>query len=119
LSSFNIEALAWEYIDDTSDPLDEALAGWFAYAHDALEQGRTKDPAGVSDDIKLLLPKQSVLRRLSSAADRLEQALENEDDEATVKDLLAGSTGTTWSRRRSRNRRWRRRSGRATRTSAP
>jgi hypothetical protein len=90
LSSFNIEALVWEYIDDASVPLDEALAGWFAYAHDELEQGRTKDPAGVSEDIKLLLPKPSVLRRLRSAADRLEQALENEDDEATVKDLLAG-----------------------------
>jgi hypothetical protein len=90
LSSFNIEALVWEYIDDASISLDEALAGWFAYAHDAIEQGRTKDPAGVSEDIKLLLPKQTVLRRLGSAADRLEQALEDDDDEATVKDLLAG-----------------------------
>jgi hypothetical protein len=90
LSSFNIEALAWEYIDDASVPLDDALAGWFAYAHDELEQGQTKDPAGVSDDIKLLLPKKSVLRRLDGAADRLEQALEDEDDEAKVKDLLAG-----------------------------
>jgi hypothetical protein len=90
LSSFNIEALVWQYIDDASVPLDEALAGWFAYAHDELKTGRTKDPAGVSEDIKLLLPKQTVLRRLASAADRLEQALEVEDDEAKVKDLLAG-----------------------------
>lgn len=90
LSSFNIETLVWEYVDDASVPLDEALAGWFAYAHDKLKKGRTKDPAGVSEDIKLLLPKQTVLRRLAGAADRLEQALEAEDDEAKVKDLLAG-----------------------------
>jgi hypothetical protein len=92
LSSFNIETLVWEYIDDdASVPLDEALAGWFAYAHDELKKGRTKDPAGVSEDIKLLLPKQTVLRRLASAADRLEQALDDETDEAKVKDLLAGA----------------------------
>jgi hypothetical protein len=90
LSSFNIEALVWEYVDDASVPLDEALAGWFAYAHDELKKGQTKDPAGVSEDIKLLLPKQTVLRRLTSAADRLEQALEDQDDDVKVKDLLAG-----------------------------
>ena len=92
MSSFNIETLVWEYIDnDASVPLDEALAGWFAYAHDELKKGRTRDPAGVSEDIKLLLPKQTVLRRLASAADRLEQALDDETDEAKAKDLLAGA----------------------------
>jgi hypothetical protein len=57
LSSFNIAALAWEYVDDGSVPLDEALAGWFRYAHDELDKAETQDPAGVSDPIRLLLPK--------------------------------------------------------------
>ncbi len=94
LSSFNIEALVWEYIDDDALALglDGALAGWFAYARDELDKGKTKDPAGVSDDIKLLLAKDTVLQRLGGAADRFEQALEAdaEDDEAKVKDLLSG-----------------------------
>jgi hypothetical protein len=92
LHSFNIEALCWEYITDSSVPLDQALAGWFAYAHGEIEKGETEDPAGVSEPIHLPkdLVKETVLQRLRSAADRFEQALENEDDEAKVKDLLSG-----------------------------
>ncbi|MGA9762638.1 MAG: hypothetical protein WBQ14_09460 [Gaiellaceae bacterium] len=92
LHSFNIEALCLEYVTDSSVPLDETLAGWFAYAHDEIEKGETEDPAGVSEPIHLPkdLAKETVLQRLSSAADRLAQALENEDDEDKVKDLLSG-----------------------------
>jgi hypothetical protein len=92
LSSFNIEALVWEYIDDDAVALglDGALAGWFAYARDELDEGQTKDPAGVSDDIKLLKTKDSVLQRLGGAADRLDQALTADGDEDKVKDLLSG-----------------------------
>jgi hypothetical protein len=88
LSSFNIGALAWEDITE-SVGLDEALAGWFRYAHDQLERARTSDPAGVSEPIKLLLSKDEVVRRLGSAADRLEHALAHEDDEDAVRDDLA------------------------------
>ena len=63
LSSFNIAALAWEYADDGSVPLDQALAGWFRYAHDELDKAETEDPAGVSDPIHLLLPKSTVVKR--------------------------------------------------------
>ncbi|HLX32598.1 MAG TPA: hypothetical protein VKR79_07505 [Gaiellaceae bacterium] len=92
LSSFNIEALGWEYVTDTSESLDEAVAGWFAYARDELDAGLTKDPAGVSADIKLLLTKDETLRRLAGAAERMEQALtaDVDGDEAKVKDLLSG-----------------------------
>jgi hypothetical protein len=93
LSSFNIEALCWEYITDSSVSLDQALAGWFAYAHDEIEKGETDDPAGVSEEpihLPKKLAKATVLQRLSSAAYRFEQALEHEDDEAEVKVMLSG-----------------------------
>jgi hypothetical protein len=88
LSSFNIEALVWEYVDDESASLDVALAGWFAYARDELEKGETEDPAGVSEPIRLLMPAEAV-ERLGEAADRLRHALDHDDDEQTVKDDLA------------------------------
>jgi len=92
LSSFNVEALAWEYVTDTSQSLDEAVGGWYAYAHDEIDAALTKDPAGVSEDIRLLLDEDVVLERLATAAERMEQALEADadGDEAKVKELLAG-----------------------------
>jgi hypothetical protein len=90
LSSFNIEALCWEYIQDGSVPLDEALVGWFAYARDEIEDGLTPDPAGVSEDLKLLIPKADVLVRLKAASERLEEAIENDGDEDKVRDILSG-----------------------------
>jgi hypothetical protein len=89
LSSFNVEALVWEYIDDESIPVDQALAGWFAYARDEIEAGETLDPAGVSEPIRLMNDKATVLKRITSAAERLAHALKNEDDEEAVKDDLA------------------------------
>lgn len=89
LSSFNIVALAWEYVEDSSVPLDKALVGWFRYGHKEIEKGETKDPAGVSDPIRLLLPKSLVVKRLGGAADRLEDALANEDDQDKVKNALS------------------------------
>lgn len=89
LSSFNIAALAWEFVDDFSVPLDQALAGWFRYAHDELDKAETQDPAGVSDPIRLLLPKSEVKKRLGAAADDLDEALANEDDEEKAREALA------------------------------
>jgi hypothetical protein len=89
LSSFNIVTLAWEYIDDPSVPLDEALAGWFAYARDEIRKRETEDPARVSDPIRLLLTRNEVVERLADAAKRLRHALDNEEDEDAVKRDLA------------------------------
>lgn len=89
LSSFNTATLAWEYIDDGSVPLDEALAGWFRYAHDELDKAETEDPAGVSDPIRLLLPKREVIKRLGTAADDMDEGLANEDDEDRVREALS------------------------------
>lgn len=90
LSSFNIEALVWEFIDDDSVPLDRALADWFAYARDEIEKADTRDPAGVSDPIDLPKSRDLAVKRLGSAADRLAHALDNEDDEDVVRDDLSG-----------------------------
>ena len=88
LSSFNIAALAWEDVDDSSVPLDRALAHWFRYARDEIEKAPTEDPAGVSDPIRLLLDKSEVVERLSEAADAMDEALANEDDEEKVREAL-------------------------------
>jgi hypothetical protein len=89
LSSFNVCALAWEYVDDGSVPLDEALAGWFRYARDELDKAETEDPARVSDPIRLLLAKSEVVKRLGQAADDLDEARANEGDEDSVREALA------------------------------
>lgn len=89
LSSFNIVALALEYVEDSSVSLDAALAGWFRYAHDELDKAPTEDPAEVSEPIRLLLAKSEVVKRLGSAADDLDEALANEDDEDKVREALA------------------------------
>jgi hypothetical protein len=90
LSSFNIEALVWEFIDDGSVPLDQALVDWFAYARDEIEKADTKDPAGVSHPIRLLKSRDLTVKRLGSAADKLAHALGNEDDEDTAREDLSG-----------------------------
>jgi hypothetical protein len=89
LSSFNICALAWEYVDDGSVPLDEALAGWFRHARDELDKAETEDPAGVSAPIRLLLSKSEVVKRLGQAADNLDEARANEDSEDKVRQALS------------------------------
>jgi hypothetical protein len=89
LSSFHVCALAWEYVDDGAVPLDEALARWFRYARDELDKAETDDPAGVSDPIRLLLEKSEVVERLGQAADDLDEARANEDDEDKVREALS------------------------------
>lgn len=91
LSSFNVEVLAWEYITDATIELDRVVAGWFRYAHDELEKALTKDPAGVSEEIRLLLDKEKVLERLKGAADKMDEALEADEagDEEKVRELVS------------------------------
>jgi hypothetical protein len=89
LSSFNITVLAWEYVEDAGIPLDQALAGFFTYARDEIEKANTKDPAGISAPIRLLLSRDTAVRRLSTAAEQLARALKNEHDEELVRNALA------------------------------
>ena len=88
LSSFNIESLVWECIESpTSD--GEGLETFFDYAAQELAKGETDDPARVSGPIKLLLPREVVVQRLEDAAALMHTALDNDHDQAIVRDALA------------------------------
>jgi len=89
LSSFNILALAYEFATDEEMSLEEAVAGWFRYAATELAKGPTKDPAGVSPDVALLLDQSTVIARLDKAASNLEDALAHNDDPDAVAEILA------------------------------
>ena len=89
LSSFNIQALAYEFVTDEEMSFEEAVSGWFRYAASELAKGPTKDPAGVSPDIALLLDQATVTMRLEKAAANLEEALAHDDDPDAVAELLA------------------------------
>lgn len=89
LSSFNVEALAWEYVQDENMSVDSALAGWFAYARDEIRKGETKDPARVSEPIRLPLGRDVAVQRLGFAADKMKHALANDDDADVVQEDLS------------------------------
>jgi hypothetical protein len=88
LSSFNLEALAWMCVtEEMSEP--EALAALFAFGAHDLERRSTPDPADVSPAIKLLVDRDTAVRRLRSAADLMRTALDHDDDESVIRDALA------------------------------
>jgi hypothetical protein len=89
LSSFNIEALAWECIEEATSEA-EALAELFTYAAKELAGGETDDPAGVSGAIRLLIDQGDVVARLEKAAELLRQAVDQDEDEEAVREALAG-----------------------------
>jgi Second Messenger Oligonucleotide or Dinucleotide Synthetase domain len=89
LSSFNVETLAWEFVRDASASVEATLTGWFAYAASEVRKGETKDPAGVSEPIRLPLGQAVAVERLSEAARNMAHAMERDDDEDTVKDDLS------------------------------
>jgi hypothetical protein len=88
LSSFNVEALAWEFVQDESMSVDIALAGWFAYAASEIRKGETKDPARVSEPIRLPLGQDVAVQRLVLAADKMTHALANDNDADAVQEDL-------------------------------
>jgi len=88
LSSFNIEAIAWECVEESMSEA-EALAELFGYGAKQLAGSETDDPAGVSGPIRLLLDKGEVVKRLERASELMHTALDNEDDETVAKDALA------------------------------
>ena len=88
LCSFNVEALALELIG-SSLALDEGVVGWFEYAARSVSKGNTKDPAGVSSNIKLPVDRDIAVGRLESAAAHLRRAIEHDSDEDVVLEELA------------------------------
>lgn len=88
LSSFNFESLAYEAVTDEMDE-SEALAATFRHGATTLAVANTPDPAEVSPPIKLLLDRATVVDRLTNAADLMDRALDNDQDEDEVREALA------------------------------
>lgn len=100
LCSFNLEALAWMFVEAGMGQSDALLALWAEGARD-LAQRFTPDPAGVSGPIKVADRAQAVTR-LRYAAGQLETALARDDDPEWVRrhlkslwpDFVADGPGT-------------------------
>lgn len=90
LSSFNLEALALEHVS-VEDTIAESLAELFQRGADDIELGDTPDPAGVSDPIKLPdgISRIEAVDRLREFGDAIDEAVENTEDEARVREELA------------------------------
>lgn len=88
LSSFNIEALAWESVEGTMSDA-EALTEVFAYGAKELAGGETDDPAGVSGPIRVLIDRREVVKRLVHASDLMGRALDAGDDKDAAREALA------------------------------
>jgi hypothetical protein len=88
LSSFNVEALALECIDEVLT-IGEALTRWFEYSADEVRKRDTEDPAGVSPPVRLLLDRETVANRLQSAGGHMRKAIDNDDDEGMVREELS------------------------------
>ena len=88
LCSFNISALALACV--TGDMgIADGLREFFHYAAKDLKKRLTPDPAGVSPSIKLLEDRGVLVSRLKQAASKMDDALEHDDDEDRVREILA------------------------------
>ncbi|MCX4539944.1 hypothetical protein [Streptomyces sp. NBC_01565] len=83
LCSWNIKALALECIT-TPMPLAEALQAFFIHAAQELKSGQTDDPAGVAGLIPLNLPIGEVRKRLDTAREYIDLAIEHEAENRPV-----------------------------------
>ncbi|MFD8569589.1 hypothetical protein [Streptomyces sp. NPDC059639] len=77
MCSWNIKALGLDCIDEPM-PLIDALQTFFAYAADEIDKGPTPDPAGVAGAIPLNLPRPEVRKRLCTARDYIDLAIQHE-----------------------------------------
>jgi hypothetical protein len=88
-SSHNLTVWAWEFIEPGMG-VATALAAVLAKAAARVEAGRaTPDPAEVSPNVKLLVPRSTAARRLRTAADAIAEALEHDDDRDAVLSALS------------------------------
>jgi hypothetical protein len=87
-SSFHLSVLALIYVESGMS-VGTALRTVFKKAAKYLEGGdNTKDPAGVSLSIKLLLDRSVAVDRLQKAATNMARALDHDDDEQIVQTAL-------------------------------
>jgi hypothetical protein len=87
LSSFNIEALAIECVQEDMG-IVEALLSVFEFGAKQLATGLTPDPAGVSPPIKVG-DRETAMTRLRAARDGVTEALEHDEDEQDVREALS------------------------------
>jgi hypothetical protein len=87
-SSHNLSMIALDAVTG-GDNLASALAGYFAHAAQQVAEGDTPDPAGVSKDVPLLIPRDAAVARLDRAAAALADALAHDDDETAVRSALS------------------------------
>lgn len=88
LCSFNMEVLAYEAVTSGMG-VPEALAATMRHGAVTLPKGRTQDPANVSGAIGLPNGKDHAVKCLGRAADDLDRALEEPNDEPLVTEVLA------------------------------
>ncbi|MCD0443955.1 hypothetical protein LO763_10000 [Glycomyces sp. A-F 0318] len=89
VSSFMLSVWAYEFVEPGMG-VPEGLRALFAKSAQRLKAHQaTPDPAGVSANLRLLLPADRVQRRLQKAADALGEALLAEGDEQEVAAALA------------------------------
>ncbi|PSM39925.1 nucleotidyltransferase [Streptomyces dioscori] len=77
LCSWNIKALALGCLGEPM-PLVNALQVFFTHAADEINKGRTPDPAGVAGPIPLNMTRPEVHKRLCTARDYINLAIEHE-----------------------------------------
>jgi hypothetical protein len=89
LSSFHLSVLALMYVE-AGMGVGVALKTVFEKATKHLETGaNTKDPAQVSQPIRLLLSRSVAVDRLRKAAEQMSRALDNDDSERAVRSALS------------------------------
>ena len=86
--SFNIEALALEFVESGTS-LSETLAILFELSAADLARRDTPDPAGVSPPIKTLIDRQQASERFRRAGEQLRDALDHDDDECEARAALS------------------------------
>jgi hypothetical protein len=77
LCSWNVKALCLGCLHEPM-PLINALQVFFTYAADEIDKGPTPDPAGVAGPIPLNMPRPEVHKRLCTARDYIDLAIEHE-----------------------------------------
>ncbi|MEH0631392.1 hypothetical protein [Streptomyces stelliscabiei] len=77
MCSWNIKALCLGCLEEPMPPIN-ALQIFFTYAADEIDKGQTPDPAGVAGPIPLNMPRWDVHKRLHTAKEYIDLAIEHE-----------------------------------------
>jgi len=88
-SSFHLSVLALEFVEQGQGTAKALLTVFEKTAARTAKHEATKDPAGVSANIKLLGDWNAARLRMEAAAHNLRDALEHDDDETVVRKALA------------------------------